>query len=79
LGIHFPGVADYRSNLPRFSGANFTSNQSVVGEIVGMGARLHASVSQLTLAWLYQQAECLGVAICAIPGFSPFCFFYGII
>lgn len=66
------GVADYRANLPRFSGGNFTSNQSTVGEIVRMGERLHASVSQLTLAWLYQQAECLGVSICAIPGSSDF-------
>jgi aryl-alcohol dehydrogenase-like predicted oxidoreductase len=61
---------DWRQKLPRFNGANFVLNEIVIREIGDLGQKLHATTSQLSLAWLYHHAEKLGVTICAIPGSS---------
>lgn len=59
---------DWRAKLPRFSGQNIMANELLMREVVSLGQKVRASASQLTLAWLFRQAETLGVSVCPIPG-----------
>src|SRR5262249_21296089 len=55
----FAGVesigADFRTNHPRFSGANFAANRDRYAPLRGLAASLEITPAQLALAWLIAQ------------------------
>ena len=55
---------DYRRHDPRYQGANFDANVSMVGVVTAVAARHGASPAQVALAWLLAQ----GPDIVPIPG-----------
>lgn len=60
--------SDWRATLPRYSDENFARNLELGAQIATLGQTKSASAAQLSLAWLYHQAERLGVKVVAIPG-----------
>jgi len=59
---------DWRKTNPRYSPENFARNQQLTAQIAQIGQDLNASAAELSLAWLYKQAEKLHVNMVAIPG-----------
>jgi aryl-alcohol dehydrogenase-like predicted oxidoreductase len=59
---------DYRGNNPRFQGEAAQSNQAIVQAVQQVAERRGVTASQVALAWVYAQADRLGVSIAAIPG-----------
>jgi aryl-alcohol dehydrogenase-like predicted oxidoreductase len=59
---------DFRSGNPRFQGAAGDANQRIADTVRAAAARIGATPAQVALAWVYSQAQRLGVAIAAIPG-----------
>eukprot|EP00746_Dinoflagellata_sp_MGD_P020510 gnl/MRDRNA2_/MRDRNA2_147800_c0_seq1.p1 gnl/MRDRNA2_/MRDRNA2_147800_c0~~gnl/MRDRNA2_/MRDRNA2_147800_c0_seq1.p1 ORF type:complete len:359 (-),score=58.81 gnl/MRDRNA2_/MRDRNA2_147800_c0_seq1:54-1130(-) len=57
-----------RATNPRFSEENFQKNRILSSKIAAMAEKQGATSAQLSLAWLYQKAEDLGVKVVAIPG-----------
>jgi aryl-alcohol dehydrogenase-like predicted oxidoreductase len=55
---------DYRRNDPRFAGANFDANRTLVDVISNMARKVGATPAQVALAWLLAQGE----DIVPIPG-----------
>jgi aryl-alcohol dehydrogenase-like predicted oxidoreductase len=62
------GAKDFRANNPRFQGEAGEANAKIVDAVVGVAARLDVTAAQVALAWVYAQAERLGVSLSAIPG-----------
>ncbi len=57
-------ATDFRKNLPRFQGDNFTNNQGLVKALTRIAGKVNCTPSQLALAWLLHQGE----NIVPIPG-----------
>lgn len=55
---------DFRRNLPRFQGANFTKNLELVTTIKALAGELGCTPAQLALAWVLAQ----GADMLPIPG-----------
>jgi aryl-alcohol dehydrogenase-like predicted oxidoreductase len=55
---------DFRANLPRFQGDNFTANLALVERVEAVAARLGATPAQVALAWVLAQGE----QVVPIPG-----------
>ncbi|KAH8162628.1 hypothetical protein CIB48_g5618 [Xylaria polymorpha] len=55
---------DFRSTLPRFSGANFEANVKLVSQFKALADRKGCTPAQLAIAWLLKQGE----DIIPIPG-----------
>jgi aryl-alcohol dehydrogenase-like predicted oxidoreductase len=62
------GPKDFRANNPRFQGEAGEANARIAEAVRGVAERLGASAAQVALAWVYVQADRLGVSIVAIPG-----------
>ena len=60
--------ADFRRNLPRFSGDALDANLAVVDAVQAVAAQLDATAAQVALAWLRYRADALGIASVPIPG-----------
>ena len=57
-------AADPRSRTPRFEGANFSKNVTIVDQLVAFATEIGMTAAQLALAWLYAQ----GNDLIPIPG-----------
>ena len=57
------GAGDVRRKYPRFSAENFPKNVALVDQLVDIAKQLECTVSQLSLAWLYNKSRRV-VAIC---------------
>ena len=62
------GDGDGRPKFPRFSAENLTANAPLRAEYLAIAARHDLTGAQLALAWLYTQADAVGVPIAPIPG-----------
>ena len=60
--------ADFRRNLPRFSGDALDANLAVVDAVQAVAAQRDATAAQVALAWLRYRADALGIASVPIPG-----------
>jgi aryl-alcohol dehydrogenase-like predicted oxidoreductase len=59
---------DFRARNPRFAGEAGRSNQQIVAAVRAVAARRDVTASQVALAWVYAQADRLGVHLAPIPG-----------
>ncbi|ONI79777.1 aldo/keto reductase [Actinosynnema sp. ALI-1.44] len=59
------GEKDFRRTNPRFAGE---ANEKIARTVREVADRLGATPAQVALAWVYAQAEQLGVAVASIPG-----------
>jgi aryl-alcohol dehydrogenase-like predicted oxidoreductase len=48
---------DFRRFLPRYSGANFEKNSTLVGALAGLAAERGVSAAQLAIAWVLTRGE----------------------
>lgn len=62
------GEGDFRGQNPRFTGDAGRSNQAIVESVRAVAARREVAPAQVALAWVYAQAERLGVTVAPIPG-----------
>jgi aryl-alcohol dehydrogenase-like predicted oxidoreductase len=62
------GEKDFRRTNPRFAGEAGEANEKIAQTVREVADRLGATPAQVALAWVYAQAERLGVAVAAIPG-----------
>jgi aryl-alcohol dehydrogenase-like predicted oxidoreductase len=62
------GAGDFRANNPRFQGDAGQANLRIAEAVREVAERLEATAAQVALAWVYAQAERLGVSLVAIPG-----------
>ena len=60
--------SDWRADLPRYHMESLAKNQSVVEQVHELAAKSKCSPAQLSLAWLFQKADQLGVSVVPIPG-----------
>lgn len=59
---------DFRGANPRFKGEAGEANQAIVRAVQQVAERLGVTASQVALAWVYAQADRLGVPLVPIPG-----------
>ena len=59
---------DFRARNPRFNGAAGRQNQAIADTVVAVAERLGVLPAQVALAWVYAQAQRLGVSVVPIPG-----------
>ena len=59
---------DFRRNNPRIVGEAGDANQKIADTVVDVAREIGAEPAQVALAWVYAQAERLGVTIVTIPG-----------
>jgi aryl-alcohol dehydrogenase-like predicted oxidoreductase len=59
---------DFRARNPRFTGDEGQQNQVIADTVRSVAERLGALPAQVALAWVYAQAQRLGVSVVPIPG-----------
>ncbi len=59
---------DFRGANPRFKGEAGEANQAIVRAVQQVAERRGVTASQVALAWVYAQADRLGVPLVPIPG-----------
>jgi aryl-alcohol dehydrogenase-like predicted oxidoreductase len=59
---------DFRGANPRFQGEAGQANLAIVRAVQQVADRLGVTASQVALAWVYAQADRLGVPLVPIPG-----------
>jgi aryl-alcohol dehydrogenase-like predicted oxidoreductase len=59
---------DFRARNPRFTGDASQQNQVIADTVRSVADRLGVLPAQVALAWVYAQAERLGVSVVPIPG-----------
>ncbi len=62
------GYKDFRSRNPRFAGEAGAANLAIVEAVRDVADAKGAAPAQIALAWVYAQAERLGVPVVPIPG-----------
>eukprot|EP00965_Chrysotila_dentata_P262878 6214695-Pleurochrysis_carterae.AAC.7 len=65
---HIALARDWRAAHPRYSAENWQKNKELSKKVSKIAESNLVSAAQLSLKWLYQQAESLNVAMVAIPG-----------
>lgn len=66
-GVDF-AATDFRSKLPRYTGAARDANQATVSTVVAIAQRHGVTPAQVALAWVHGRAATLGVPVVPIPG-----------
>jgi aryl-alcohol dehydrogenase-like predicted oxidoreductase len=61
-------ASDFRRQQPRFTGANATANAALLEPVRQVAAAHDATLGQIALAWVQQQAAKHGLAVVPIPG-----------
>ncbi|MFF3482209.1 aldo/keto reductase [Streptomyces sp. NPDC002701] len=61
-------AGDFRRQQPRFTGDNAAANAALLEPIRSVAAAHGASVGQIALAWVHQQATVHGLPVVPIPG-----------
>jgi aryl-alcohol dehydrogenase-like predicted oxidoreductase len=59
---------DFRSRSPRFKGEAATANAAIVDAVRSVADAKGVAPAQVALAWVYAQADRLGVQLAPIPG-----------
>jgi aryl-alcohol dehydrogenase-like predicted oxidoreductase len=59
---------DFRARNPRFTGEAGEQNQVIADTVRAVAERLGVLPAQVALAWVYAQADRLGVSVVPIPG-----------
>ena len=59
---------DWRASLPRYQAENLAVNNKIVEIMEEISQKYDCTPAQLALAWLFQKANNLGVAVVPIPG-----------
>lgn len=59
---------DFRRRSPRFVGAAGDANEKLAQTVLDVARRLGVAPAQVALAWVYAQADRLGVTVSSIPG-----------
>jgi aryl-alcohol dehydrogenase-like predicted oxidoreductase len=59
---------DWRKDHPRYSPENLALNQIMTSDIQALAAKTQTTAAQLSLAWLLQKADEMGVNVVPIPG-----------
>jgi aryl-alcohol dehydrogenase-like predicted oxidoreductase len=62
------GAKDVRSVHPRFAGEAGQANLAIAATVRAVAERIGAEPAQVALAWVYAQADRLGVPLVPIPG-----------
>lgn len=62
------GEKDFRRTIPRFQGEAGDANERIARTVQDVAQRLGLPPAQVALAWVYAQADRLGVPVVAIPG-----------
>ncbi|MET8687888.1 aldo/keto reductase [Streptomyces sp. NPDC004732] len=62
------GEDDFRRQQPRFTGANATANAALLAPVRSVAEAHGASLGQVALAWVQQQADAHGLPVVPIPG-----------
>ncbi|OKI04890.1 aldo/keto reductase [Streptomyces sp. CB02923] len=62
------GDDDFRRHQPRFTGDNAKANAALLEPVREVAAAHGASLGQVALAWVQQQAQVHGLAVVPIPG-----------
>ncbi|MEU5689133.1 aldo/keto reductase [Streptomyces venezuelae] len=62
------GEDDFRRQQPRFTGANATANAALLAPVRSVAEAHGATVGQVALAWVQQQADLHGLPVVPIPG-----------
>jgi aryl-alcohol dehydrogenase-like predicted oxidoreductase len=62
------GEKDFRRRNPRFTGEAGEANEKIAQTVREVADRIGATPAQVALAWVYAQADRLGVTMAAIPG-----------
>jgi aryl-alcohol dehydrogenase-like predicted oxidoreductase len=60
--------SDFRRRNPRFQGEAGEANEKIAQAVREVAERIGAAPAQVALAWVYAQAERLGVPVVTIPG-----------
>jgi len=60
--------SDWRAGHPRYQGENWEKNKELSAKIAALGESKGKTAPQLSMAWLYQKAKSLEVAMIPIPG-----------
>ena len=61
-------ASDFRSRNPRFAGEAGQANQAIVDAVRSVADAKGVAPAQVALAWVYAQADRLGVPLAPIPG-----------
>jgi aryl-alcohol dehydrogenase-like predicted oxidoreductase len=61
-------ASDFRRRNPRFSGDAATANAAIVDAVRSVADAKGVAPAQVALAWVYAQADRLGVPLAPIPG-----------
>jgi aryl-alcohol dehydrogenase-like predicted oxidoreductase len=61
-------AGDFRAANPRFAGDAARANQAIADAVRAVADRIGATPAQVALAWVYAQADRLGVPVVPIPG-----------
>ena len=59
---------DFRSRNPRFAGQAGQTNQAIADAVRSVADTKGVALAQVALAWVYAQADRLGVSLAPIPG-----------
>ncbi|MFK0018468.1 aldo/keto reductase [Streptomyces sp. NPDC090798] len=59
---------DFRRTMPRFTGDNAAANAALLEPVRAVAQAHGASLGQIALAWVQQQASLLGLPVVPIPG-----------
>ncbi|WP_327356253.1 aldo/keto reductase [Streptomyces sp. NBC_01304] len=62
------GADDFRQTMPRFTGDNAAANAALLDPVRKLAESRGASLGQVALAWIQQQAAVHGLAVVPIPG-----------
>ncbi|MGR8010726.1 aldo/keto reductase [Streptomyces hypolithicus] len=62
------GEDDFRRQQPRFTGENAAANASLLAPVRKLAEGRNATLGQVALAWVQQQARVHGLAVVPIPG-----------
>ena len=62
------GPSDFRTYLPRFTGDNAVANQKLVKVLQELATGLHASASQVAIAWVMARGRMLGLGLMPVIG-----------
>jgi aryl-alcohol dehydrogenase-like predicted oxidoreductase len=62
------GERDFRSHNPRFAGEAGAANQAIADAVRSVAEAKGVAPAQVAIAWVYAQADRLGVPVVPIPG-----------
>ena len=68
LDVTALGERDFRSHNPRFAGEAGAANQAIADAVRSVAEAKGVAPAQVAIAWVYAQADRLGVPVVPIPG-----------